>query len=64
MCICNIKAAFFASKWAFSSGFPPKKSAEPHARRINYFQELFFIKLFFELFLLLLHKLHKFLQGS
>ena len=37
----------------FHQAFPQKKSAEPHARRINFFQELFFIKLFFELFLLL-----------
>ena len=57
-CIFRLEMGFF------HQASPQKKSAEPHARRIKFFQELFFIKLFFELFLLLLHKLHKFLQGS
>ena len=64
MCICNIKAAFFALKWAFFIRLPHKKIRRATRPTDKFFQELFFIKLFFELFLLLLHKLHKFLQGA
>ena len=61
----NIRAAFLCLEMGFFiRWFPLKKIRRATRPTDNFFQELFFIKLFFELFLLLLHKLHKFLQGS